>query len=143
MSDSINYRPNGTVTVTLFSKAHNLRVPTIGEMMELEALRENQQDDLVALSKTIQGLMPDVDDEGNVDDMSPEAEAELRAMNREVRRMQAYHARDFLMAAMGMLGGTLGNEIDPDSLPSWATNMKLPLDMMTHWREVPLAHGGA
>lgn len=167
MVDGIDFRDDGTITVTDGDRVERIRRPTIGELRALMAdigqvadLITELAESRVATDTAIRRRMQAAEEAeqaaiGEADDPSGllEERAQRRlADKRELskigdeftRQVDEAHLK-FTLRAFEMLSAqaTPWTTLDVEKLPAWMASRDLPVRMRRHWQTVPSPAGPA
>jgi hypothetical protein len=115
--EGIHLLPSGKIRAVIGGTKYDLRRPKIGQFRALnEYLHEIDAEEKVRIA----------------------AVQEQPGTNGQARSVDS---TDLLLGWMRKVFETLGSpiDLDNDDLPVWMANPTLPVEMIRHWRELPLA----
>ena len=135
MSEGIDYRPDGTIKITFDGDTWLLARPKLKTYRLFSERLQEMRRSLTQVTEQITELRQQlVDDDADTDRI----EAQIDKLNAPIWEYSIPIIAD-------MVEQVADRPLpDPDEWPSWlATNLTIPSDVLSHWREVPKVPGGA
>lgn len=136
MDDGLHPNPDGTITAVLEGEPHRLRRPKAGEFFDFH---EQIQDFNDETRREAQAIVADMKAATDADD--DEAKAAVRKREREFRVNQDTGRIAWMRNVFGALSDRALPEDDRE-LPVWLFQDAATIEMVRHWREVPIHRGG-